>query len=1078
MRSILFENNPNPMFIVDNATNNILDVNNAALKGYGYSYDEFLSMSILDIRPEEDVPELLEVLRKKRNERVRDYGVWRHLTKGGNEIYVHVNSQLIDYDGTPARLVSANDITELINAEKELKKAYQQLDFHVNNSPLAFIEWDENFRVRRWSEKTAEIFGWTREEVIGQDTISLKFIFEEDASFVKPKMAALINGDITSFRMQNRNYTKDGRVIYCEWYNSSLFDESGTLISILSQIRDITASKEAEMALVREKDFVDNIINSLPGTFYLFDKTGKILRWNKNFVDVTGYSDEEIKHMKPLDYFEGKDKEKISRGITEVFEKGRATIEAGLRKKDGTQVPYLFNGFRFRRDNEEYLLGTGMDISENKQTLQELESAKNLLEQTYKSLNEAVLIIDPINLTIIECNPAVERIFGYKMNELVGKSPDILHVDKVSREYFSRLVINSLKKGRMFRSDYRLKRKDGKIIFTEHTVTPLNENGRWQDGMVTVIRDITEQKLRDQELRIKDSAIESALNAIVLYDMKGYVTYVNPSFLTMWGFESKNEVYDRDPRSFWQNEDELLSITGELKSRGKWSGKLYGRRKNNEIFPVRISANIVKNETGSPICMMASIADISDREKTRRELEESQRMLATLMENLPGMAYRCKNDKDWTMLFVSGGCNDLTGYSARELIGNFQISYAGIIVPEDRKMVKDEVELAIRQNRAFQLNYRIKTRNGSIKWVWEKGLLVSKKNGGILEGFITDITERVKITEELKKQAELFSRIFEDSPVGIAMVDENNSILMINKGFQDIFGYKPEEVNGKNLDSLIVPESMRTDAVRFVMDKDDRYVKKETIRLSKGNKELSVLVYGVPVFIEGRRIADFGIYVDITNRKMAEQKVLQSLKEKEVLLAEIHHRVKNNLAIISGLLELQSSTMANEEIKSFLQESQTRIKSIAMIHEKLYHSETLSNIEFDEYIVSLSKSIEKLYKNVNKQINFVTNAEKVLLNINQAIPCALLLNEILVNAYKHAFVEQDTGNIQVELKSDSDYVILKVKDDGIGLPKNFDIGKSKSLGMTLITTLSKQLSAELEMKSDSGLKTMVTFKKE
>ncbi len=379
-----------------------------------------------------------------------------------------------------------------------------------------------------------------------------------------------------------------------------------------------------------------------------------------------------------------------------MFEKGKTTVEANLKIKDGTKIPYLFNAFCFRQDGQEYLLGTGFDMSRNMETIQQLEDAKNLLEKTFKSLNEAVLIIDPAGMKIIECNPAVERIFGYTMDELIGRSTDILHVDMESREYFSNAIIESLKKGKIFRSDYRLKRKDGKIIYTDHIVTPLNENGSWQDGLVTVIRDITEKKLSEKELRIKDSAIKSALNAIVLYDLKGNITYANPSFIKMWGFGSLDEVINVDFISLWENEDEFASIAFILRSEDKWSGKLHGKRKGNDIFPARLSVSKVVDDMGSPICMMASIDDISDREMTRQKLEESQRMLATLMENLPGMAYRCSNDENWTMLFVSGGCNELTGYFPGELIGNRAISYAEIIVPEDRKMVDDEVQLAIK----------------------------------------------------------------------------------------------------------------------------------------------------------------------------------------------------------------------------------------------------------------------------------------------------------------------------------------------------------------------------------------------
>lgn len=221
--------------------------------------------------------------------------------------------------------------------------------------------------------------------------------------------------------------------------------------------------------------------------------------------------------------------------------------------------------------------------------------------------------------------------------------------------------------------------------------------------------------------------------------------------------------------------------------------------------------------------------------------------------------------------------------------------------------------------------------------------------------------------------------------------------------------------------------------------------------------------------MKGEVVGTVSVASDISDRKKHEEEIKSSLKEKEVMLAEIHHRVKNNLALISGLLQLQSFNVENKEVVKALSDSQSRIQSIALVHEMLYESESLAYIKYDKYVNDLLQAINSMNLNNDRNISITTDVESISMTINQAIPCSLLLNELVVNAYKHAFSEQDTGVISVKLKKEADIVNMTVSDNG----KGFDIKKfneSDTLGVKLINTLAHQLNGEFEILQNGNMK--------
>lgn len=310
----------------------------------------------------------------------------------------------------------------------------------------------------------------------------------------------------------------------------------------------------------------------------------------------------------------------------------------------------------------------------------------------------------------------------------------------------------------------------------------------------------------------------------------------------------------------------------------------------------------------------------------------------------------------------------------------------------------------------------------------------------------------------------------------LIVTDPELKITRVNSAVIAMIGRQEEELLGeqvqvlfKNGQESILPvkngvqsEKMKIQDVELV----NREEQVMPVNLSKG------VLHNRQGEIEGYVI----VASDISSEKKAQQKIKESLREKEVLLAEIHHRVKNNLAVISGLLQMQIWEAENEYAASALRQSQLRVRSIALVHEKLYQSENLSYIEFDKYIRDLMQAVSNTYLSEDSNIEVKTELDNVFLNINQAIPCSLLLNELVVNAFKHAFSDQKTGTINVMMRASGNRILVQVKDNGKGFPEGEVT--SDSLGMSLIKTLSQQLSGHLELTSNGGAEVTVTFEAE
>ncbi len=312
----------------------------------------------------------------------------------------------------------------------------------------------------------------------------------------------------------------------------------------------------------------------------------------------------------------------------------------------------------------------------------------------------------------------------------------------------------------------------------------------------------------------------------------------------------------------------------------------------------------------------------------------------------------------------------------------------------------------------------------------------------------------------------------------IIVYDTYGKIIYWNDSAESIYGYTEEEMLGKNIKILYsnfdleekVPLNIQT-----ILELGE-YIGEWEGRRKDGSKVYVDLRETVLYGEKNEIIGIIGVSKDITQRKKAELKIKESLEEKEVLLQEIHHRVKNNLQIISSLLNLQTHYVEGEETINVLKDSQNRVKSMAIVHEKLYQSPNLKDINFKEYIEDLISVLFYSYGIESENIKTLINLEDLKIDIDTAIPCGLIINELVTNSLKYAF-PNGKGILKVELTSKSDYTKLRVADNGIGLPPDIDLENSNTLGLKMVNSLVHQLEGTLNLNRTGGTEVVIKFKK-
>ncbi|ABA89946.1 sensor histidine kinase, PAS, PAS, PAS and PAS domain-containing [Syntrophotalea carbinolica DSM 2380] len=621
----------------------------------------------------------------------------------------------------------------------------------------------------------------------------------------------------------------------------------------------------------------------------------------------------------------------------------------------------------------------------------------------------------------------------------------------------------------------RFRCKDGSFI---DTCLRFRRVPHAQDQVEGFAEDITERKRIDEALRFTQYVVENTADQAFWLTEDAKVFYVNDAACRALGYRREEligmSIHEFDPA--YPIKDYSLNWE-KLRPDGSRIIETWHRTKGGRVYPVEVRINHVEFDGKEYHCTF--VTDISRRRATETILRESENRYRQLMEMLPIAAYT--TDADGRITFYNRNAAELWGRKPelnKELwCGSFRLWY-----PDGRPMAFDACPMAktLKQGKRFQgQEVLIEREQDGYAHVVAYPEPLYDADGNLIGALnlLVDITVRKQVEQQLL-QANL---VVENSPVVLFRwkAEPGWPVVLVTKNITQ-FGYEPEEfLSGKRMFASIIHPADRERVARevevFAARGVDRFEQQYRI-LGRGGKVCWISDQTNAERDEEGQVTHYeGIVIDISERKHAEERIKASLVEKEVLLKEIHHRVKNNLQVVSSLLYLQAQKLHDPEAKTLFAESQSRICSMALAHEQLYQSKNLADISLLDYVQSLVSHVKQTFMSPQSVIDCKVDVDDGVLDIEKVVPCGLLITELLSNALKHAFPDGTCGSIKVEITRQNGSVNLCVADDGIGLPAGFDYRKAETLGLQLVCALVQQLDGSLSVQSRRGTSFNLSF---
>lgn len=823
----LITENATDMVVINKPDGTFTYVSPASENLTGYRPEELIGRSFYEFFHPND----LETLKHTREMFMNDSDVhkvaYRFKTKGGDYTWVESGVRAIrdPESGEVVEIQGAvRDISDRKEYEQKLEEEKERYRLITENSNDMVTLHAPDATYRYVSPSSERLIGYKPEELVGKSPFENMHPEDREAYFEDEQE---LFDDSDEFGMTFRKKTKQGDYIWVETRMRPIRDEkTGEILEIQASTRDISERMKYEQKLESEKEFNDTVISSMPTLFYVIDEDMNLVRWNKKMEYKLGYSNEELQNMSPLEMYKEEDRPMVTDKIQEVLETGEAEMTADIIPKEGPVQHHFISGRKFTKNGKTYIVGTGIDLTDQFRTLGELR--ERIKEQTCL-----------YNIAKLNGRPeTVEEL----LDEAVSYLPD-----------------------------------------------------GWQYPEIT------------------EAAIE--------FDGRRYAT------------------------SGYRDSD--------------WT--LVNDRKEIEGKPITVKVVYLEEKP---------------------EMDE------------------------------------------------------GPFIIEERKLID-----AIADTLASQI-------------------------------------QRITAQKKLKESEQRWEGLVQNDPNLIQISTAEGTIKYVNGAGACMYGVdNPESLIGKNIFDLL--ETDDADIIKYRMQ---RVLRGEEVppriytMTALDGKTRHVEVQAVPIRLDNGELGLQQVGQDLTTRIEYEQQLKKSLEEKQVLLQEVHHRVKNNLAVVSGLLQIQRFNSEDEKINKVLTGSEMRIKSMALIHETLYQSNSLSDIDFKSYIEGLSEKIENTV-DTRSDITVDVRCESIPINVNQAVPCALIINELVSNAYEHAFVDGKEGRIQIDIKENDNRIRISVKDNGVGVPDGILESDNLSMGYTIVKTLIAQLEAELDIQNDEGTTVSFSFQK-
>ena len=984
----------------------------------------------------------------------------------------------------------ARDITQRKQAEEALRESEELHRIILNNISDAVFITDSEGKFTFICPNANIIFGYTVAEI--QNLGNINKLLGEYLFDIKQ-----LETWVEIPNIEREITDKFGKKHFLLVNVKSVSIKDGT---ILYTCHDITERKQAEEALGESERRYAALAKAAPVGIFRTDRKGNCVYANERALLMAG-----ARSKKHLGYYDWScnlhpdDRKRVISGLNQAVHNQLPFVAEYRFQHPGDEVTWVFGQYVPEIDERGQVMGyvgTITDITKGKQAQEELKQLNEELEIRVQErtaqlnytnsrltalmshLNFGVLVKDE-RQQIILTNQVFCDIFGISLqpSALIGRDcSDFttqyqdLFVNPQQWHSRHQEILNH----RQIVSNEEFYLRDGRVL--EQDYVPI-----WVDeeyaGHLWMYRDITQRKQTEEALRTSENRfrqlVSTAGTVIIVLSPSHRIQEWNDEAERVHGW-SREMVLGEDyfrlflPPKERNRVDEMLSKVLAEKSQLVFENIVLTNDGSERCLLWNV--NCLLNASGEAKGVIACGQDITERKKMEAALRVSEKRFRSIFNRVAvGIFQVAVSGK---FLLVNDTFVTLLQYTCEELQ---QKTFQDIIHPEDISECLTELSsLLAGEIPTLDQEIRYIRKDGSAIWVHLTMSLVCELMLApkYFIGVVNDISDRKEAEEALRHSEAQFRITFNQAAVGIVQIGLDGRFLKINQKFCEIVGYTTEELQTTtfteithSLDREQIQENVRQllggEVEIFSMEK--RYINKDgspiwvhiTVSMVK-------LVSGEPDYL-------IAVIEDISDRKQAEVNLINSLKEKEVLLKEIHHRVKNNLYVISGLLNIQSSYVEDEQLIGFFQDSKNRIQTMAMIHEQLYQSQDLAEINFAEYIHTLVDNLFSSYNPDPDKIIAMIQVEPLSLDLEIAIPCGLLVNELVTNSFKHAFPEGNTGELRLELHKDKqEQVHLTVADNGIGMPPDLDWEEATSLGLRLVHILTDQLDATLEIESSES----------
>ncbi len=1108
-----------------------IDFNDSALDLFGYTRrEELLAVPIGDLYALAKDRERI-VRQIVSDGYVRDFPA-RLKRRDGSLIDALITTVAVrNADGTVRHFTgTVRDITEhkrIVEALQASEEKFRQFFNNVNDAVYVHRLHPDGRpgRIVEANDVMCLRLGYTRDELLAMEMPDL---IAGDGKEKIPDIAARIRHDgHATFETYHR--AKDGSAIPVE-VSTHLFVQKGEQLALASA-RDITERNHAADALRQSEEKFRNIFDRINDAVHIHgvDDQGlpqRIIAVNDAACSMLHYTRDELLTMSPLDLVTGYHSRPLEEIGKELSENGQAIFETEHIRKDSVVIPVEINARVSTLAGERVVVSVVRDITERKHAENALRKSEKRYRSLFDNMQEGFaycrMIYDengvPSDFVYLAINRAFDRIIG--AGTVIGRP--VTEVFPGIRQAFPQL--------------FEIYGRVARTGVAESFDLDFSPAGKWlhisvyspaRDYFVAVFSDITasrqaEESLRKSEQNLRENQVRLA-NAMDLahmvnweFDIRTGLFTFDRRFYALYGTTPEREGGTQVPAEIYVKEfvhpDDAEGVTRIIRETLELKDPLFSAqaehriiRRDGEIRHIVVRFSVILDDAGNLVKTYGVNQDITERRKMEESLRDSERRLLDIINFLPDPTFVI--DREGRVIAWNLAISALTGTAPEAIIGRGDYEYSFQLFGYRRPLL---IDLVIHPSpQVFQEHYRNVQRTGdqlsgrfhvpsllgkpADLWIVATPLLnAAGEITGAIES-IRDITEirrtenalrdlnltleqRVRERTQELENARMYTRSLIEADLDpLVLIGPVGNIQDVNSA--------AERMTGESRDALI-----GTSFLDHVREKDqarDGFGTALREGIVTGNRYSIIHREGTvtPVMASAVLFRDnsgspAGVFVslhDITRILQDEEQINTQLKEKEVLLREVHHRVKNNLQIIVSLISLQTRTLHDPETLEALRDTQNRVRAIAIVHEHLHLSKELGTVDFGVYVRYLATSLYSFYQKNPADIRLSVSVSDVILDIDTASPLGLVFNELISNMLKYAFPGGRKGECAITAHRDGRSVVLAIRDDGVGMPEDLDWQNSPTLGLRLVHILIEQLNGTIFFARDSGTRVTITL---